>query len=160
MIRHLTRPKGTAAIRIWQPPDWPVGEPPAAGLVVEWQRQAGHPTSYALLGGAAADGFELLVDADGSPFDDALAGRADQVRFGLPDEYRASTMEAIRIAAPAGFRITVAAHGTVGSSIVAFRTTALLLGRLAAYDESVVDEAVWRQFSECMAEAGSWHGRQ
>jgi hypothetical protein len=103
MIRVLRRPRGTADIRIWQPPDWPLGHARDAGIAIEWQRQAGHPTSYGLLGGAVAEEVELAVEPDGPDFAGSLAGTADQVRFGLPDEYRASTLDALRLALPHSF---------------------------------------------------------
>jgi hypothetical protein len=51
-----------------------------------------------------------------------------------------------------GSEVTIAAHGLVGSSVVAFRLVAALLGRLL-YEQldQCTNEDLWRIFDECAA---------
>lgn len=61
----------------------------------------------------------------GEQFNDSLAGRADDVRFGLPSEYRAA-VDAV-LTPDFGLSPCLAAHGIVGSSLAAFRALAIFV---------------------------------
>jgi hypothetical protein len=85
MMRELNR-RLASWLRTWTPPDAPAGIAPAA-VCVEWASRLGHPSSYGLLGGhLGAAASECLAWPTGR-YAQSLAGRSDQVEFGLPDEY-------------------------------------------------------------------------
>jgi len=70
--------------RIWEPGELLPGETDAhpGRIIVEWCERAGHPTSYALLGGHI--GAVAAIHADGAGyFADALPGNNDGCGGGL-----------------------------------------------------------------------------
>ena len=145
MVRTLQRSAPIGGLRIWTGGDSPNGRDLAAQAVVaEWAGRTGHPTSYAALGGApTAGGTTVSVETVGPVFLDALAGRTDTVRFGLPDEYRRE-VEAVLATRECHLDILVAAHGVVGSSPVAFRRMATFLAILIGEEIShASEELVW-----------------
>ena len=70
--------------RIWGPGELLPGEMTAhpGRIVAEWCDRAGHPTSYALLGGRISPVPAIHADRGGY-FADALPGNNDRVRWGL-----------------------------------------------------------------------------
>ena len=146
MDRTLRCPRPLNALRLWSGEDWPVASPhPDQAIAVEWAGRTGHPTSYALLGAARA-GVGVQFYGGTEPFTDALPGKTDLVAFGLPDEYRAAVEEEL----PGDtYDLLVAAHGTYGSSPMAFRWAARLL-RQALREPTLLladDEALWRTWA-------------
>ena len=135
MIRTLTRDRPLGHLRIWTPPDWPAPGP-ADGIAVEWTGRAGHPTSYALLGGQPG-ARRVAVGVTGA-FADALPGAADPVTYGLPAEYQGDALH--------GLTVTVAAHAEAGSSVVAFSRVARLLRNLLRDGVPVTDDDVWERW--------------
>ena len=136
--------------RLWLPPDWPFGEPPFATAVgLEWvSRQPGHPCSYGLLGGHLTGTGEAAITAPvaGDPFPGSLAGRAEEVRTGLPDEYRPVVLAATD---NRPLVITTAAHGLVGSCALVFhRLTTVLADILEGRIEptTVAATTAWAAF--------------
>jgi hypothetical protein len=111
----------------------------ADGVTVEWAGQAGHPSSYGLLGGHRADATRLDLQAGGT-YSESLAGAADEIRFGLLPEYEASIREGVA-ACPAA--ITLAGHGALGSSAFVFRRLAALLATLLCDGVPSHDQALW-----------------
>lgn len=111
-------------LRLWTPPDNP-GPLGPEGLGVEWAGRAGHPTSYALLGGhLAPDGRGRVEVQNRGRYKHSLVGRSDRVEFGLLDEYTEYLLRGLS----GGVVVTVAARGYVGSSAMAF----LCVGRMLA----------------------------
>jgi hypothetical protein len=111
------------------------------GLAVEWLGRGGHPSSYALLGGHVLNdgrgGFDIEL---AGPYVDSLARQLDDVEFGLPQEY----LEGASRGLGSGVVITIAAHGRIGSSSVAFERvgrflSASLRDGLPARDADVLD---------------------
>jgi hypothetical protein len=94
--------------------------------------QAGHPTSYALLGTHAGPDIASVEHAN-ERFDGSLAGDADDVRFGLLDEYRVAVEDVL--SRDASITPCLAACGLWGSSTIAFRAVALFMRDAA--------DAVW-----------------
>ena len=107
-------------------------------MAVEWAGRIGHPSSYALLGGALVPPPE--PDQDTGWVKNTLAGRLDRVHSGLLAEYR----EAVNSATDGRLHIATAAHGEIGSSQLVFSRVATVL--LAILDNGVPDseEALWR----------------
>jgi len=110
---------------------------------------------YGLLGAThTADGSGslrvqvVLSGADGKVYPAALAGRLDQVRAGLPEEYGDSVLagvlsaEALARLGPGVLRIDCAAHGPVGSSPWLFQRLAgvVVLALTAAADVAWEEE--------------------
>lgn len=155
MIRLLRRsPGGLPALRVWFDGDWPVGRGQADGIAVEWAGQVGHPSSYALLGGALAAEHAICVETDGPLFDDSLAGSGDVVRFGLPAEYR----EVVgRVADRDGrpLAILIAAQGECGSSLVACSPAASFLVALANGAGRLRDDELWTTWQQASESASS-----
>lgn len=143
VIRTALRnpPATVPVLRVWSAPDWPTGAAPAGGLAVEWASQVGHPTSYALLGGYRRDVATLEVESTGPEFDGSLAGRADVVEFGLPDEYRDAVSETLAALGEKA-AVTIAAHGRFGSSVMAFRLVAAFLASLMTTPD-LEDAELW-----------------
>jgi hypothetical protein len=135
MIRTLDRDRPLGHLRIWTPPDWPAPGP-AAGIAVEWTGRAGHPTSYALLGGSS--GARRISLAVSGPFADAKPGDADTVEYGLPAEYRCDALH--------GLTVTVAAHGKIGSDVTAFERVARFLRNLLRDGIPADDGDVWERW--------------
>ncbi|MCP3976985.1 MAG: hypothetical protein GY720_21060 [bacterium] len=130
------------ALRLWRAPSWPVGEASLGGRAAEWRSgQPGHPTSYALLG--VHDGPDTAAHAHvGEAFNEALIGRADDVLFGLPAEYRGAVDDVL--AAHRDLSPSLAALGRTGSSVVAFRAMAIFLRDLTDELWSSNDDALWQ----------------
>jgi len=146
MIRSLSRDRPIARIRLWMAGASPDGPPlPLASTVAEWAGRTGHPTSYGLLGVAPAScsGVRFLLP-EGRVFVGALAGRNDEVIFGLPEPYR-KEVESVLLGDPTrGWDVVVAAHGRVGSSQMAFRRLATFVLNLHELDFSnASDEDLW-----------------
>jgi hypothetical protein len=112
-------------LRLWAGTSWPIGRPPAGARAVEWvSAQPGHPTSYALLG--THTGSDIAsVEHINERFDGSLAGEADDVRFGLLDEYRTAVQDVL--SRDASIAPCLAACGLWGSSAIAFRAVALFM---------------------------------
>jgi hypothetical protein len=145
-MRRLERPAPLTRIRLWSHGQSPDGQqlPPAA-WVAEWAGQAGHPTSYGLLGIALHNGsVTFSIPTAETTFEENLAGANDVVRFGLPEEYRAATAEALSECEPSGWQVLVAAHGEIGSSPMGFRRVAAFLVRLTALGKTEpTDAEIW-----------------
>jgi hypothetical protein len=157
MARNLERASPSARLRVWTGGRGPGGHDLAVGeVVVEWAGQSGHPSSYALVGCVRrGDQVVLAVATDGPGYPDALAGRADSVAFGLPCEYRAAVGDVLR---ETGYpvEVTVAAHGSLGSSRTAFRRVAGFLVALLGLDLAAVpDETIWRAWDDGSPRAGT-----
>lgn len=125
--------------------------PPSA--TVEWAGRIGHPSSYALLGGAKSDTPRLRLYSPDGPFKAALAARADDVRWGLPSEYEEAILTVLADTAQPVL-VSKAAHGQVGSSELAFRAVALLLSRVLASGLPTLDDEAWKLFDHCWNAAG------
>jgi hypothetical protein len=144
-------------LRIWSDGDWPIGATAVGNVALEWIGRSGHPSSYAPLGGNLSSmTVRLDVREEDEAFNDSLAGVSDDVRFGLPIEYRQSVMDGLaRVLGSRGCQVTVAAHGLVGSSPIAFGQVAGLLGR-PLFDPllcDAADEELWRVLGECASAA-------
>ncbi|ARC57611.1 hypothetical protein AS850_11065 [Frondihabitans sp. 762G35] len=123
-------------------------------VAVEWAGgRGGHPTSYALIGGREQPRGGVTefgpLRATGR-FEGALASvHVDDVRFGLPLEYR----DAVRAGSERGGRalhVGVAAHGVMGSSALAFGWVTELLCFVVGCQEPAPDDEVldtWRSIS-------------
>jgi hypothetical protein len=145
VIRLLQRGAGLGALRIWCDGDWPTDDVPVGGIAIEWVGRGGHPTSYVLLGGSPAARFEVGAAATGTVYEDALAGVADLVRFGLPPEYRGA-VDQVGELLPTGAhpcRISLAAHGEAGSSVVAFRAGTIFLTTIMGRASSLSEDELW-----------------
>ena len=130
VARRLQGPL-TTTIRMWVDGESPDGRHLEAGAIVaEWAGRTGHPTSYGLLGIAPASTASRLPSRCRDRLAESLAEEDDAVRFGLPDEYRPATAEALRVQR-GGWEVLVAAHGEIGSSPMAFRRIAEFLLRLS-----------------------------
>jgi len=117
--------------RIWGPGELLPGETDAhpGRIVVEWCERAGHPTSYALLGGRI--GAVAAIHADGTGyFADALPGKSDRVRWGLQFADYAGVIQDQLAMLETPVEITVAASGEIGSSMFAFARLTRFLGSL------------------------------
>ena len=86
----------------------------------------------------------------------------DEVSFGLPDEYRTAVVEAVRSTFSGGFDASVVAHGLVGSSIVVFRATVLLLHELLDDATADDDELLFGRLNGALRAANPdrWRGRE
>lgn len=115
---------------------------------VEWVGRAGHPSSYGLLGGMRSPSPQLKIWNSSGRFKESLAGSADQVFWGLPNEYESAVDEALTYQASA-IRIGTAAHGVVGSSSVVFGRLTFLLGRLLGGGVPAEDHEIWRLLDSC-----------
>ncbi len=130
------------ALRLWRAPSWPVGDAPLGGRAAEWcSGQPGHPTSYALLG--VHDGPDTAGHAHvGEAFNAALIGRADEVLFGLPVEYRGVVDDVL--ATRRDLSPSLAAHGRAGSSVVAFRAMTIFVRDFTDEMWSSIDDVLWQ----------------
>lgn len=147
--RLLVRDAPAMSVRL----QWTHGFRSGSGLPssanVEWAGRIGHPSSYGLLGGTRTTGApQVAVWPDAAPFRHSLAGRGDHVRWGLPQEYEAPLLDALR-RQPVPMRISTAAHGEVGSSLHVFQSLAALLGRVLAAGVPPEDEELWRWRDAC-----------
>ncbi|HEX4519553.1 MAG TPA: hypothetical protein VH063_08250 [Gaiellaceae bacterium] len=129
VIRDTSRDR--ERLRLWQGND-------DEGIAVEWLGQAGHPSSYGLLGGRIPQGARLHGPQSLGPWSRSLAGTADEVEFGLPDEYSGAAREGLG----EGVELTVAAYARIGSSQQVFRRLAGCLTDLIPKIPSD-DEALW-----------------
>ena len=147
MLRELDGPLGRERLRVWTAPDGPGGAPtPTDGLCVEWAGRVGHPSSYALLGGRLADGNAGQVRMDWTGrYRGSLAGAADVVEFGLPEEYQVAVGRGVAGAV----QVTLAAHGQVGSSPVVFARVGRLLAMFLHDGVPAEDAGVWRAWASC-----------
>jgi hypothetical protein len=113
---------------------------------VEWCGRGGHPSSYAFVVGRRTEGDSSIAlrYEDRHRFHGSLAGICDEVKWGLPDEFRSALLNAIG----SGIEVTVAAHGLIGSSIRAFERVGRMLNELlqSHHDEHDV-WAMWRAVS-------------
>jgi hypothetical protein len=127
-------------------------------LTVEWAGRVGHPSSYGLLTGRRSARASIGVPAAGVAYLDSLASGADDVRWGLPAEYRSAVVETVAgLAHPV--RITDAAHGLAGSSPHVFRTLTGLLSRLLTVGVPDEDDELWRLHDAAARDADGAHGR-
>ena len=128
-----------------------LGQCATQSVAVEIFVPAGPRFEYALLGATVvrtagdAEGLNVEVpenDPRGPVFPDSLAGRLDDVRWGLPAEYARAVLENVEaellVGAPAGglVRISCAAHGLVGSSSQRFGRVARAVVRLLVRTEA------------------------
>ncbi len=104
----------------------------ARTVIMEVAARLGHPSSYGLLGLAFEPGGDQLrlgvswSSAEGSSWAQSLAGRADDVRPGLPRRFAAVVLEVLMAESagcfpPGSIRVVRAAQGLIGSSEVFFR---------------------------------------
>lgn len=114
-------------------------------LSLEWAGRTGHPSSYGLLAGARSTVPGLNVPAEGGRYRQSLARSADEVYWGLPEEYRASVAEVLA-EQPTPLTVTQAAHGLIGSSILVFRCLASMLAQVARGGTPVDDVDIWHLF--------------
>lgn len=151
MIRLLRSDLGRHGLRIWSDGDWPLDGAPAAGVAVEWAGRVGHPTSYMLIGGSPADRFSVKASPGGPLFDTSLAGSGDVVRFGLPVEYRRAVEQGAAIT-PDGVacEVSIAGHGEIGSSIVAFRAGTIFLRAIMDRVASLSDEDLSARWTDAL----------
>jgi len=126
MFREVFGEHPSEKVRLWTSGDGP-GYLEPAGLAVEWVGRGGHPSSYCLLGGhLTTDGHGGFDIRETGPYANSLAGRTDEVEFGILDMYT-------NLAGPAlgsDVVVTVAAHGLYGSSSGAFMWVAYFLSAL------------------------------
>ncbi len=125
---------GKGRLRIYSSGQLLTGETgaPTDRIIVEWAGHTGHPSSYGLLGATPTDSpthADLALDHEEREFPQSLAGTADQVSFGLLNEYWPAIASATSVS---NFPITVrvAAHAQIGSSPIVFRRLANLLAPL------------------------------
>ena len=153
MVREALR-RGER-LRVWKNADGPAGAA-LGGVAIEWVEQAGHPSSYGLLGGRLSAVVHVAPSEEG-PFELNLAGSGDDIQFGLPDEYR----HAVTTGLHSPIEIVVAAHGRVGSSDLVFRRLVARLSELLARGVPESDVDLWGALgclsSECIAE--HWRSR-
>lgn len=91
-------------------------------------------------------------------FGDALAGGGNVVRFGLPDEYRPGVDQGVVDSSEeAPDAISLAVHGTYGSSIVAFRAGTIFLTMVMDRISSASDGAPWALWSQALGSAAGLH---
>jgi hypothetical protein len=149
VLREVDGGLARGRLRLWTAPDGPGGVPiPTDGLCVEWAGRIGHPSSYALLGGRGSDGKAgLLKMGLTGPYVDSLAGPADVVEFGLPEEYAV----AVRRGVNGAVAVTLAAHGRVGSSPVVFTRVGRLLAVFLRDGVPADDADVWRAWALCLS---------
>jgi hypothetical protein len=116
---------------------------------------------YGILGAAFSpvDIGRLLVQVavsaeDGERVATSLAGRVDDVRVGLPQEYTeavlegATGMDEIHRLGPGVVRFDVAAHGRISSAQVIFRRLARTVMRLLCLDAEPASEEELRKMLE------------
>lgn len=115
---------------------------------VEWSGRIGHPSSYALLGGARSPETRVSVFASGAAFNDALAAPADDVRWGLPPEYEKAVLNALADR-PEHLVVSRAAYAEIGSSEVAFKGVALMLCQILTVGLPSDDGDVWKMLDRC-----------
>jgi hypothetical protein len=107
---------------------------------------------YALLGGSWNPGrFQFtrvavsVSNESGPAFAGHLAGRVDEVRIGLPEEYGEGVLDTLASHAGALGRgrllISSAAHGRIGSSVTAFSRVATVLLKLFELEDHGDDAA-------------------
>jgi hypothetical protein len=146
MDRTIERMPGGTRLRIWTPPDSPVGLRDDGTVSVELATgQPGHPSTYGLLGARAGNSdTTFVVPTNGEAFLGAAARAADVVQLGLPEEYRPG----IGRVQPRGLVVTVAAHGRFSSSERMFGFLSVLLSRLLEHGVPEQDEAVWQLYRE------------
>jgi hypothetical protein len=115
-----------ARLRVWNDASGPLGEG-VAGIAVEWAGdRPGHHNSYGLLGGRESQADQPhLVEA--VAYTASLAGRCDDVVFGLAEEYRGVVLAEFG----SRLQVVVAAHGQLGSSQRAFQRLARMVCVLA-----------------------------
>ena len=121
-------------------------------LTVEWAGRAGHPSSYGLLTGRRTSRPSIGAPDAGVAYRDSLAAGADDVRWGLPAEYRRPVADALA-ALPEPLRITDAAHGLAGSSPHVFRVLTGLLSRMLTTGVPVDDDEIWHLFDAATGDA-------
>ena len=151
IIRDLQRGTPNMSMRLFYLPGFRTGSARPATATVEWAGRAGHPSSYGLLGGAPASVPRwALVEADAS-FRGSLAAEADEVHWGLPDEYERAVWETL-VDQPVSAAITHAAAGAVGSSPHVFQALTIMLCRVLGGDLPCDDNDVWRMWDRCWNE--------
>ena len=121
-------------------------------VLVEWAGRVGHPSSYGLLSGANASRPRIAVSDEGPAlFRESLAGRADTVVWGLPDEYKSNVLTVLQDQAQAAL-ISRAAHGEIGSSPRVFGSLTRMVCLVLAGGLPTDDEETWRLFDRCWDE--------
>jgi hypothetical protein len=118
---------------------------------VEWVGRAGHPSSYGLLTGARSPSPRLAIADEGARYREALPGKADNVIWGLPDEY-VNAVTAVLEEEVQPVLVSHAAHGEIGSSRDVFAALTRLLCRLLAGGLPQDEEDVWRLRDRCWGE--------
>ncbi len=119
-----------------------------SSIDVEWVGRDGHPSSYGLLGGNQAPAARVDVYSGNAIFTDALVAGMDEVRWGLPDEYKEAVWETLQVQ-PTLVAISRAAHAAAGSSPHVFRALTAMLCRLLAGDGSPDDAGLWSLWDRC-----------
>ncbi len=146
MIREVHRERSGDHLRIWSRGDSPAGGAPERSVYVEYSGLTG-PSSYAMLGGALSEnpGVHLSEPLVGE-WSEALVRPPEQVTWGLLDEYLVALSG---ITGPGGrVRIDTAAHGHIGSSIVAVQSVGLMVEELLGREDpaDLSDEDLWQMF--------------
>lgn len=143
------------AIRIWTAPESPLPghltEPGA--IAVEWRGQAGHPSSYGLLGGwlrGPADTSSPTIP--NGVYREALAVPADVVRFGLNQR---GDRTAVTAASPE-LIVALAAEAQAGSSQFVFFALGQLLTVFLHHGVPDSEGDVWRLCDEAFQAARRW----
>jgi hypothetical protein len=92
------------------------------------------------------------VRTSDAKFRESLAGRLDDVRWGLPTEYESAILGVLE-RQPQAVLVSTAAHGAVGSSEAVFKGLAILLSRILGSGMPNEDAALWTQLDSCWNEA-------
>jgi len=147
--RELARAGSQMRMRVHVTPTgaWDRSERPRS-LSIEWAGRVGHPSSYGLLGGRPYDAPVVMVESYGAIYKESLAGPADEVRWGLPDEYRTTIQETLA-AQPAIVAVNDAAFAAVGSSAHVFAALATMLATLSTGKLLPDDAELWRLWDRC-----------
>jgi len=141
--RLVVRDAPLMSLRIWTTSGFRSGSGLPSSVRVEWAGRIGHPSSYGMLGGTRSPISRVRVFPSDAKFRDALAARADDVRWGLPAEYESVVVDALHDQLLT-VSVSQAAHGTVGSSPHVFRALTNLLCRLLAEGVPLEDSEIWR----------------
>jgi hypothetical protein len=143
--------------RIWTAQDPFDGSQRPSSAAVELLVPRGPRSEYGLLGAVVRPGPQGTVSIacldDASAWRDSLAGAGDEVRRGLPEEYREYVRREGRQAARGSsldgtLSYEWAAHGAIGSSAAMFGRLAALVVKLLDNRERLDDDDLLRELLE------------
>ena len=143
--------------RIWMEQDPFDGSPRPSSAAVELLVPRGPRSEYGLLGAIAKPGprhtVSIACAEDAGAWRESLAGAGDEVRRGLPDEYREYVRrEGHQAARGSSLDGTVAyewaAHGAIGSSSAMFGRLAALVVKMLDNRERLNDDDFLRELLE------------